>query len=214
LWSFADFQEPQQRIDRVEAWGTAADQPLYDILDFGLLADDSAWAEIRQYRNGSHFRETRFYQLQNGQWQRAGADLRFWSNAEPTADTAHFHVTYNVEDRDLVVRLMTQFEQDYEQICVDFACPVRERQCVTALGQPWCSVYAREYTPTLHLHGPSANVTIDGLNFELPSPRILGLYESSQSIHYDDPLDIGAVPAAQVWYRAYGTEFFRRSLIR
>jgi hypothetical protein len=204
LWNFADFEEQQQRMVEVQAWGTVADRPLYDIVDFGLMSADNAWAEISQYRNGDNFRETRFYRMQSGQWQRTEADQRFWSDEQQTADTPHFHVTYFAEDRELVTRLLTQLEHDYEQICADFACPVSERQCVAALGRSWCSVYAPEYTPTLKFSGATANVTPDGLIFELPSPRLMGLYESQPPIHYGlDTIYMMAVPFTQMWQLAY-----------
>jgi hypothetical protein len=204
LWNFADFEEQQQRMAAVQEWGTATDRPLYDILDFGLLSDDSAWVEVRQYRNGDDFRETRFYRLQHGQWQRAEADGRFWRAEQQTADTPHFRIVYAAEDREQVARVLTQLEQDYEQICADFACPVSERHCMAALGRSWCSVYAPEYTPTLKFSGATANVTPDGLIFELPSPRLMGLYESQQPIHYGrDTIYLMAVPFSQMWYLAY-----------
>jgi hypothetical protein len=204
LWNFANFQEEQQRLGFVTAWGQADTGPLYDILDFGLLSDDSAWADIRQYRNSEYFRETRFYHLQNDRWRRTEADPRFWSAERQIADTPHYHVDYAPEDRELVARVVTQLEQDYEQICADFACPISTRQCVTALDRTWCSVYAAEFTPTLIFRGATANVSSGGLIIEQPSPRVLGIYESPAPVHYNlATLHMVAVPFVQLWQLAY-----------
>jgi hypothetical protein len=37
---------------------------LYTIIDFNLRSQTKAWADIRQFRNGRPFRETRFYRWQ------------------------------------------------------------------------------------------------------------------------------------------------------
>jgi hypothetical protein len=204
LWNFANFQEEQQRLGFVTAWGKPDAGPQYDILDFGLLSDDGAWADIRQYRNGEYFRETRFYRLQNGRWQRTEADPRFWNAERQVADTPHFRVEYAPEDHEWVAKVVTQLERDYEQICADFACPISERQCVTALDRVWCSSYASAYTSTLKFSGATANVSSDGQTIEQPSPRVIGIYESQTPIHYElATLHMMAVPFTQMWQLAY-----------
>ncbi len=208
LWIFPNLAEQQRRLEQVSAWGTVTKRPLYHILNFGLLSKDSAWAEVSQYRNGSNFRETRFYHLLNGQWRRAEVDRDFWSGQEQTADTVHFHVIYAVEDRELVTRILTQLEQDYDQICADYECPTSPRQCVDSLGQQWCSVYAREYTLTLQL-GISTNPAFHDQILELPSPRVLGIYESDQPIRYDaETMAMALVPFSQIWSLAYAEPVF------
>jgi hypothetical protein len=186
------------------AWGRPAHGPLYSILDFGLLADDVAWVDVRQFRTGRTFHQTRFYRLRNGHWLHTDSDPRFWKGEFEASDTAHFHVIYAVEDLDWVPPLITQFEQDYEQICTDLGCPTGPQYCVESLDRQWCSTFSPEITFTLSLNNGVGRPYTSG-DIELPSPRVLGEYDRANPISYNDAREAAVVPWVLAYRLIYGT---------
>ncbi|MBI5563916.1 MAG: hypothetical protein HY870_03400, partial [Chloroflexi bacterium] len=152
------------------AWGRPANrQPYYVIVDYNLRTQTKAWADIRQYRNGRWFRETRFYQREGERWLRSDPDPFFWSDQVEILDTLHFHVIYAVEDRELVRPMISQLEEAYPQVC-------RNLGCIDNTA---------ELTYTLSLIGSSntgLRLSEDALEITFASPRIIGVFE-------DDLLD-------------------------
>jgi hypothetical protein len=154
----------RQRLD-FRAWGRPSDgRPLYTIVDFNLRSQTNAWADVRQFRNGRWFRETRFYVRENDRWLRSDPDPFFWSDQTETLDTPHFHVIYAVEDRDLIQPIVGALERAYPQACRDLGC----MEAAAAL------------TYTLKLNGTSLNglrLSGDARELTFPSPRLTGIFE-------------------------------------
>jgi hypothetical protein len=171
-----------------QAWGRLpADDPHFSRLYFYVETisqappRDRAAVDIRQYRHGQYFRETRFYRLQNDQWLRTRPDLSFWSGPIAFTRTPHFDVTYPIEDEALMSIVTDRFEAAYRQLCAELNCPDK---FPSALAEP-----------TIHLlFDPNINrVTSDAaspMTITLPSPRVLGLYETDveRARQLDDPV--------------------------
>ncbi len=207
------FGSRNQRF-QFRAWGQPNDGTLYTILGFGLPGSTEAWADIRQYRDGRYFRETRFYRLKNNQWLRSDPVSVFWSGEQISADTTHFHIIYAVEDRDWMRPIVTQLENDYERMCEMFGCATVAKHCVEAFDQPWCSSYARDISMTVTFRGgdtPSFNFdTTDStaITLTFASPRVLGLYELPGQAVVDSRFTHGFLPDAIAQYVAYGAVKF------
>jgi hypothetical protein len=157
-----------QLFNSFSAWGRPTDQrPLYTIIDFELQTPITAWMDIRQFRSGRSFRETRFYVFEKDRWLRSDPVLPFWSGQTETLNTPHFHVIYAVEDRDLIQPVIDQLEQVHERICIDLDCGT------TPL------------TYTLNLNG-SVNrdwhIFDNGREIDFVSPRVMGLYEDAPAL--------------------------------
>ncbi|CAG0928892.1 hypothetical protein TFLX_01132 [Thermoflexales bacterium] len=158
----------QQQHSSFYAWGRpTGDRPLYEIIDSNLRTSTKAWADIRQFRNGRWFRETRFYVWEKDRWLRSQyPDIFFWSGQTETFDTLHFHAVYALEDRELVHSLVNQLEGVYPQVCRD-------------LG---CAEAAAEFTYTLKFNGTSSDalwLSADTHELHFSSPRVTGVFEDS-----------------------------------
>lgn len=209
LLDFRSFDQQRQLLDRFKPWGRPTDQPLFTLIDVGLLADDHAWADVSQYRDGNRFRQTRFYRLREGQWRRTDFDTAFWSGRAETVDTPHFRVVYAREDRELIAPIAAQLEDVVEQVCLTLDCSTGPEVCTDALERRWCSVFPRFVSLTLDLRG----LEFEFQNFQdaamvliMPSPRVTGVYEQNAPYRYND--DSGtAVGLAWIltWRVAYGT---------
>ncbi len=157
----------RQRLN-FRAWGRPRDgSPLYTIIDFDLRSQTDAWADIRKFRNGRWFRETRFYRWGKERWLRSDPDPFFWSGQTETLDTQHFHVIYFVEDRDLILPFVTQLENIYVRLCDDLGCATTGVTYTLALNS------------SLNTGWP---VSGDGRTIVFPPPRVAGVYDDTQPI--------------------------------
>lgn len=165
---------PTEQPQGFTAWGRPGDdRPLYVIVNFALRTDTYAWADIRQFRVGRYFRETRFYVRENDRWlRRWEPDIFLWNGQEEHVRTPHFDVTYAVEDRDVISPTLRQLEADYQSLCRD-------------LG---CAASGHELTFTLKVEGgegPNADPAGTGNSeIRLPSPRAAGFFESGRAYHW------------------------------
>jgi hypothetical protein len=198
--SYLALQAPQ--ADRVnygcygdfQPWGRpAAGELLYTIIDFKLRSQTKAWADVRQFRSGRWFRETRFYQFAPGlgRWLRAELDPLFWQGAEEQRETEHFTVTYAVEDRELIPAMVNQLEADYAVLCRDLGC--------TSTG--------REMTFTLKMdaHADDFYFTIgESSELRFPSPRGMGLFESGRAYDWSNSCGHGTLARLMARRVAYG----------
>jgi hypothetical protein len=145
----------------------------------GSSFDRSTWIDIRQFREGRTFRETRFYRWQADRWVRARPPLDFWGGPTYEIVTPRFRVNLPQADQTLAPDLVRRLEVIYRQICFDLACPdtvLTPTQPLRVLvsptlarGQSW---FALDNPPTLRV----------------PSPRVSGLLETGAVINRDDPL--------------------------
>jgi hypothetical protein len=210
LRELLDMNEQPMMSTTLKAWGTPIDQALYSILDYGMLANNTAWVDMRQYRDGRYFRETRFYHQLNGRWKRVAPDSGFWNGEEETADTAYFHVIYATEDRKLVKSLVTQFEQDFEQICTDLRCPIGPPRCVESLERQWCSSFVSEFTVTVKLHTLYVYSFVESaadpknITMHLRSPRVMGVYDPGNPFSYAESFEATNTLWLLAWHIAYG----------
>jgi hypothetical protein len=158
-----DAQTTEWQRRSLRAWGRPTDdRPLYEIIDFNLRSQTKAWADVRQFRNGRSFRETRFYQWEKDRWLRADSDPFFWSEQTGTLDSPHFHVIYAVEDRAFIQPVIDQLEKARSRLCADLGCE------------------AVPLTYTLKLNSDVNNdwpVSDDGREIRFASPRVIGVYE-------------------------------------
>lgn len=168
--STTDVMEEQRQ--EFTAWGRPNDdRPVYTLVDFSLLTPSSAWADIRQFRTGRYFRETRFYYLGDDGWQRGSTpNFSLWSGREESVHTPHFDVTYAVEDRDVISPTLRQLEEDYQALCRD-------------LG---CATAGQELTFTIKIKGNdlpyySQPVLAGEHEILLPSPRMTGFFEMGRA---------------------------------
>jgi hypothetical protein len=196
-----------QKLSALSSWGRPANGSPYAIIDFNLRTEDKAWADIRQYRDGRFFRETRFYRRYAGHWYRSDADPFFWSEQVETLDTSHLHVVYAVEDRELVRPITGQLEQAMTRLCSDLGCARTLNNCLEALGSMDCNPSQRStitYTLAMNSIGAGVHFSDDGREIHLPSPRITGIYEDDQPIDFEK----GDTILAMAWFtaqrRAYG----------
>ncbi len=174
-----------------QAWGWPTNgQPLYSIVDFNLRTPTSAWADVRQIRNGRSFRETRFYIWDNDRWLRTDPDPFFWTGATETHDTPHLHMIYAAEDRELARALADQIEELVTSLCVDLKC--------TAATLPFT------YTVNMNNYQQVGdNLSADGQTLSLLSPRVMGIYEDRQPYRQNDDLN-GLISQSIVQRVAYG----------
>jgi hypothetical protein len=164
-------EEPQQHF---MAWGRPKnDRPLYTLVDFDLLTAASAWVDIRQFREGRYFRETRFYYQRGDRWLHGSSDHSLWSGQEEILQTLHFDVTYAVEDRDVISPTLRQLEEDYQALCHDLGCVSSEHALTLTLKLKGTEVsYTYPANPAEEIH--------------LPSPRVMGFFESGRAYSWND----------------------------
>jgi hypothetical protein len=158
----------QQFTSTFRAWQRPAnDQPLYSIVDFNQRTATLASVDIRQFRNGRSFRETRFYVWEKDRWLRREVDPFFWSGRTEIIDTPHFHVIYFVEDRDFIQPVIDQLEQARDKLCVDLGCD------------------ATPLTYTLRFTSYSTrewSISGNGREIRFASPRVIGVYEDGNPL--------------------------------
>jgi hypothetical protein len=151
--------------DNFEAWGRPRNgDPLYEIVEFNLLSESQAWADIRQFREGRYFRETRFYYYTGGQWRHGTPNITLWSGQTERLQTPHFDVTYALRDRGVLSPTLNQLEADYQSLCHNLGCAALPHELTLTVR--FTSVEFPDYYPS--------NV------LRLPSPRIIGYYESGR----------------------------------
>jgi hypothetical protein len=189
--------EVERQRQSFTAWGRPKDdRSLYAIIDFDLRTEEHAWADIRQFREGRYFRETRFYYHEGERWLRSSnPDIFLWGNLEESVQTPHFDVTYAVEDRDVISPTLRQLEEDYQALCRDLGC--------MALG--------RELTFTLKMNatnGPYAfPVGVGNRGLRLPSPRVTGFFESGRAYTWKSNFMPHWVLALEIGKRVHGLRF-------
>lgn len=163
----------QSQRNSFRAWGRpSANDPRFSKLYFYVETlstkqpRDRAVVDIRQYRNGVYFRETRFYRLDTDQWVRTRPDPSYWSGQTALGRTAHFDLTFPVEDELLVDDIAVRFESVYQRLCGDLNCPNNFRVSVLHLVVDPRVDHISSYG------GLPVTMT-------LPSPRVIGLTEQS-----------------------------------
>jgi hypothetical protein len=184
--------QDRQAIDRLQAvqpsfepWGHPSQtdaqfgQLYFSIQTFSPVPPrDRATADIRQYRNGVYFRETRFYRLENDAWLHTRPDLSFWSGQTAFTRTPHFDLTFPIEDEALIDQVAGRFEAAYLKLCSALNCPLDFRGAALHL-------VVSPQTDRVTSYGGLP------VTFILPSPRVIGLID--QRIDLDpakiDPLD-------------------------
>ncbi len=177
----------------IEPWGHPADNgPLYTSIAFNLRTSTRAWADIRQFRNGRFFRETRFYLWNKDRWLRTWlSDRFFWAGKEETLRTLHFTVTYAVEDRELVPAVVNQLEADYASLCRDLGCASAEREMTFTVKMSADTSYP--YFPIG-----------EGSELRFPSPRVMGLFESGRAYDWSNSSEDWTLARLMVRRVAYG----------
>ena len=95
----ADPNWQRTQLGAFRTWGKPDHGPLYTIVESGTLPANRAWADVLQFRGGEYFRETRFYQLDGGQWRRIApvTDVAFWGIPQ-SLQTDHFEVRFRTRD--------------------------------------------------------------------------------------------------------------------
>jgi len=183
----ADMTEWQRHM---KAWGRPTDAtPLYTIIDFNLRTTNKAWADVRQFRNGRSFRETRFYRWVEDRWLRSEADPFFWSEQTETLDSPHFHTIYFVEDRDFVQPVLDQLETARSSICADLGCGVAS------------PTYTLKFNSGVTNGWPLSD---DGRTIFFTSPRVMGVYEDAPPLGEEGQNLIWALAWTTVQRVAYG----------
>ncbi len=150
---------------------------LYTILGSGTPSSNQAWADVRQFRNGQYFRETRFYRQVNSQWLQTPPNRSFWRGLQQSFQTQHFEVSYPTEDNAFIQIVAQRLEAAYDQVCADLDC--RSDLAPIQLVISPTVEYSQGAAPDQH------NTII------LPSPRISGLYVSvddKTARQLDDPV--------------------------
>ncbi|HSD83455.1 MAG TPA: hypothetical protein VLG46_06335 [Anaerolineae bacterium] len=157
------------------AWGRPpGDRPLYTLVDFNLLTATSAWVDVRQFREGRYFRETRFYYYEGERWLHGSTNRSLWSDQKESLQTSHFDVTYAVEDRDILSPTLQQLEEDYQALCRDLGCAAVGRELTfTVKVKP-------DEVSYLYPAG-SGNIGI-----QLASPRVTGFFESGRAYTWEN----------------------------
>jgi hypothetical protein len=200
-WTQATSDVMEVQEQHFKAWGRPSDdRPLYTLVDFDLLTAASAWIDIRQFREGRYFRETRFYYQRDDRWLHGSSDHSLWSGREENLQTPHFDVIYAIEDRDVISPTLRQLEEDYQAFCRD-------------LG---CALSGHELTLTLKLKGTEVSYTYPvnpAEEIHLPSPRVMGFFESGRVYSWNDRYAIYAYSALlqAIIGRVHGTLDFDRS---
>ncbi len=191
LTAFMDVQDTsdrtwmQEQRDNFSPWGTspdASDRAARLYFFFGLtpqsLARHQAWIDIRQVRDNSYFRETRFYQLRDNRWVRTRPDTAFWSGARRTLESQHFTLSVPIEDEAFASAMLDRFEIVYGQLCRDLNCTV--------------DADAPEFKVNLivrpELDRASWLDLGQAITISLPSPRVTGWLDSSADIDWHDPI--------------------------
>ncbi len=158
----------QQFTTTFQAWGRpGSGHPVYSIVDFNLRTPDRAWADVRQFRNGHSFRETRFYVRDNDRWLRDNPDPFFWRGEIETFDTPHLHVIYAAEDYELARIVTDRMEELYNALCVNLN----------------CAVVTLPLTYTVNMNNyqqVGGSFSEDGRTLSISSPRVMGIYEGSR----------------------------------
>jgi hypothetical protein len=185
-----DTQMTEWQRNNLKAWGRPTDdRPLYTIIDFNLRSQTKAWADIRQFRNGRSFRETRFYVWSEDRWLRSEPDPFFWSEQSETLDAPHFHVIYFIEDRDLVQPVINQLERARDKLCVDLGCD----------GAPL--TYSLRLNSSVTSGWP---ISDDGREIRFASPRLMGVYEDAVPLGNEGLNLIWTLAWTTVLQRTYG----------
>ncbi|HTP08528.1 MAG TPA: hypothetical protein VMP08_09775 [Anaerolineae bacterium] len=167
LHVYEDVFWTQQFTTTFQAWQRPTDsRPLYSIIDFNLRGPNHAWADIRQFRNGRSFRETRFYVWDNDRWLRDDPDPFFWSGESETYYTPHLQVVYAVEDRELAQRVADQIEELSIPLCARLKC--------AALTSPLTQTISMN-----HYQLVGNGLSDDGQSSSMLSPRVTGIYEDA-----------------------------------
>ncbi len=166
----------QKQLATFESWGTPPPgEPLYTIAASETLPNERAWAEVIQYRNGQFFRQLRFYRLAENRsgWLRTPplSDAAIWGSAPVVANpTEHFVVVSAERDTFAAWEMARQFEQLYAAACNALGCWSM---------QPASRYFTLAMMPDVHYASLHTDDHAQHVTVTLPSPLILGLYQSS-----------------------------------
>ncbi len=191
--------EIEAQRENFTAWGRPGDdRSLYVIIDFDLLTDTSAWADIRQFRQGRYFRQTRFYYYDGEYWLRAPtSNSTLWSGREESVQTSHFNVIYAVEDRAVISSTLRQLEEDFQDLCRDLGC--------TSLGQELTFTLKVKPVEGYYLH--SYPVGTGNVEIRLNSLRAAGFFESGRAYTWKSGVAPHWALAEELGQRVYGLRF-------
>ncbi|CAG0928894.1 hypothetical protein TFLX_01134 [Thermoflexales bacterium] len=180
------------------AWGwPQGDRPLYTLVDFNLLTVTSAWVDIRQFREGRYFRETRFYYCEGERWLHGSTNRSLWSGQEGSLQTSHFDVTYAIEDRDVLSPTLRQLEEDYQALCRDLGCTVNGQELTFTLKvKPVEGYYLHSYP-----------VGTGNVEIRLNSLRAAGFFESGRAYTWKSGVAPHWALAEELGQRVYGLRF-------
>ena len=169
-----------------EPWGRPAGNDLpYGALYFASdlegdrFAQGQAWLDIRQYRDGAYFRETRFYRWQDGRWIRTSPLPAFWNDDQSEIITPRFHLQLPSVDKVFATTLADRFEHAYAALCSDLMCPAEMLSPTNPINVVVSPALGR------------LNGWIDftgGITLHIPSPRTIGLFDSGDAPNPRDPL--------------------------
>jgi hypothetical protein len=194
LKTFLALQDPldafwlRDQQNNFQAWGRPpANDPHFIRLYFyietisAVPPRDRATVDIRQYRNGQYFRETRFYRFELDRWVHTRPDMSFWSGLTKTTRTAHFDLAFPIEDEALMGAVADRFEAAYQQVCTGLNCPGNSHSVFTA------STIHLIFDPNVDQIWSDAALP---MTITLPSPRVSGLYETVDANvrQLDDPI--------------------------
>ncbi len=181
LKTFLAVQDPSDTIwlraqqTNFQAWGRPpANDPHFIRLYFyietisAVPPRDQATVDVRQYRNGQYFRETRFYRYETNHWVHTWPDASFWSGQTKTMRTTHFDLTFPIEDEALMGAVADRFEAAYQQVCADLNCPDNSQSATAALAIHL--IFDPHFAKGWYAALPST--------ITLASPRVFGLYET------------------------------------
>ena len=169
-----------------EPWGRPSGNDLpYGALYFAFdlerdqFAQGQAWLDIRQYRDGAYFRETRFYRWQDNRWVHTHPLLDFWNGAQDDVVTPRFHLQIPLADDVFAPLLVSRFERAYAALCSDLLCPAEvlsPTKTITVL-----------VSPALERSSSSIDFA-DDITLQIPSPRTIGLFDPGDALNPRDPL--------------------------
>jgi hypothetical protein len=156
-------------------WG----RDLYTIEQTGTLRNGLVWVDVRQFRRGNFFRQTRFYRQVDGRWQPVLPDRAMWSGELTITNIASPALPLQViaprEDTAYLDSVINRFEHTWSELCAQVDCPP---------GYTPSGAWPQVMTLTLMIRpGPSRAYTVTdnagAVMVQLPSPRITGIYDNS-----------------------------------
>ncbi len=189
---------------------------LYTIVDSGTLSTGGTWVDLHEYQPNGIFRHTRFYRLLGNSWVWTLPDPAYWSGERQTLSFDQsvldfpVEILFPVEDQPLISETAARFADVRRRLCDDLDCPSSPVVTLTLIIDPQLTRHR------VLEQGRWTTVT-------LPSPRVLGLYDSYyggvndpiRSIAYDsliEPMVCAASGAAECWSSTDHGQLFVRAI--